>query len=149
MELPYLVIIPAAIGLISQFLKLIIKWTTSYNNDVHNFFSYSGAPSTHASAISALSTVAALEAGIDSVEFAICFIFGVLILRDALGVRNYIGKNVKDINNLVKSLPKEKQEEFQKLDVRVGHSRMEVSSGIVVGIILAWLLYFLFTGQVL
>lgn len=140
-SMPLVLLIPLIVGALSQISKLVIKKTTRFNQHVVNLFSYSGMPSTHSSMVTSLAVVTGLSEGIHSAAFAITFVIGGLIIRDALGLRNYVNKSLEDIHSLVKELPPERQKPFTFLNVRVGHTRWEVLVGMVFGAVLGYVLY--------
>lgn len=143
MEWPFLVAIAVITGALSQVTKFIVKLLTADNDDVRSFFSYGGFPSSHAALVSAVATVAGIVEGINSLSFMISFVIGFLIIRDALGLRNYVNKNLEDVQRLVQRLPKEERKEFHALDVTVGHTRTEILAGMIFGVAVSGLLYWL------
>lgn len=149
MPLPLLVIIPMLVGLTGQLLKFLVKWLTKSNNEVHNMFSYGGAPSTHTALVVAVTTVIGLQEGVYSPAFGLSLVLGFLVMRDAVGLRNYVNKNVHDIQRLVNYETPARQKEFTELHVTVGHTRAEVALGVLVGIVFTWFYWYLFTGSVL
>jgi acid phosphatase family membrane protein YuiD len=146
---PLLLIVPILTGFTGQLLKFVIKWITKRNKDVVSFFGYGGAPSTHTALVASVATVTGLQGGIDSAAFAVSVVLGFLVMRDAVGLRNYVNKNLHDIQRLVKYQTPERQKEFTQLHVTVGHTRGEVALGVVVGVGFAWLYYTLLGGKVL
>jgi len=66
-----------------------------------------------------------------------------IVLMDANSLRQQVGKHAKAINVLNQPNPTEKP-----LRERMGHTRIEILAGIVVGAIVAYALYTLLVGQV-
>src|SRR3989344_5180937 len=100
----YQILITAlAAGLIAQFSKLFIK-SNHKKLTWQSLSSYSGMPSSHAAFVASLAAIVGLEESFGSPLFAVCFIFGILIIRDALGLRRYLGQHGEIINVLVKDL---------------------------------------------
>lgn len=127
MQSYYLITIPIAAGLIAQAIKLATDKIKG-NFTLFNLTDYGGMPSAHSALVSALVTEIALIEGITSPLFAVSLIFSILIIRDALGLRNYVGKANKIINSL-----NTENKEF-KLSERVGHTPLEIIVGCLIGI---------------
>jgi acid phosphatase family membrane protein YuiD len=145
MELPLIVAVAGLTGFTAQILKFAVKkLSKTRNKDVHNMWSYSGIPSSHTALVTGLATAVAFADGLNSSSFAIAFILGLLIIRDALGLRNYVNKSLQDIHHLVTFLPEGQQKEFEQLHIRVGHTRVEVFAGAIAGVVLGTAYYFLF-----
>ena len=58
-------------------------------------------PSSHSAAVTALTTAVALEFGLGSTIFAVCAIFGIIVMFDATGVRRHAGYHATVLNQLV------------------------------------------------
>lgn len=144
MQIPLIVIVAGFTGFTAQLMKFVVKKFSKRNKDVHNMWSYSGIPSSHTALVSGLAVAVGLSEGINSGVFAVTFILGLLIIRDALGLRNYVNKSLQDIHHLVTFLPEGQQKEFEQLHIRVGHTRTEVFAGAITGLLLGAAYYFLF-----
>jgi len=83
-------ILPLAAGLVAQISKLFIK-SNRQEISFKNISAYSGMPSGHSAIIISLATFAGLKDGLASPLFALSVILSVIIIRDALGLRRYIG----------------------------------------------------------
>lgn len=125
-----LLLIPLIVWLITFLLKLVVDLIKKNRRYMH----YGGWPSTHTSISIALSTVMALEFGLGSPYFAISTIFSLIIITDALGLRNIISKQSKVINSTNET----------QLPGNVGHSWLEVISGALLAVILTYIIYQLF-----
>lgn len=107
-----------------------------------------GMPSSHSAAVTALSTAVAMEHGVQSTVFAICVIFGMIVMFDAAGVRRHAGEQavvlnqlVNDFNRFVKEMKdwtiENEQGKRDKLKELLGHQPSEVFVGGVFGIVMA------------
>jgi len=135
-----LILIPFLALIIAQLLKVIIdafKGEFSWRN----FNNYGGMPSSHSALVAALCTVVFLQEGWDSTAFAISLVFAFLIVRDAVGLRRYLGNHGKNINKLIKDLPDNKEAEYPYLEERLGHTYWQALAGIIIGIVIALILY--------
>lgn len=128
----YLITIPITAGLITQAIKLATDGIKG-NFTLGNLGDYGGMPSAHSAIVAALTTEMAITQGLASPYFAISFLFSLLILRDAKGLRNYVGKANAEINKLNKETGKN----LPPLNERVGHSLLEIIIGFLMGIIIA------------
>ncbi len=119
----YLFLIPLLVGLSAELLKVI---TEGVRRDAwhEGFFRPGGMPSSHAAFVTSLLMVVGIKTGLESVEFAISFVFACLVCYDAVSSRHAIGEQAKALNKLQKKL---------HFSERVGHSLKEVIGGILFG----------------
>lgn len=95
--------------------------------------------------VTALCSSIALSEGFDSPLFAISFVLAIIVIRDALGIRQYLGQHGHILNLLVKEL---KQDDildgtYPHLLERIGHTPAQVIVGSAIGIGIASALHFL------
>ena len=97
-----------------------------------------GMPSSHSSTVCALATASLLRYGLESFEFAISFLFGIVVMHDAMGVRRETGKQAQVLNKLLFEdfLNLDGEILTKKLKEYVGHSPLQVACGAVLGIII-------------
>lgn len=93
-----------------------------------------GMPSSHSSFVTSLSTLVGIYNGFDSVEFAICVVFALIVMYDASGVRRAVGKQAAILNKIVGDLQHKKHIEHETLKELVGHTPKEVIIGALLGI---------------
>ena len=86
-----------------------------------------------------MTTSAAVCYGIESFEFAICFVLAAVVMYDAIGVRQETGKQAKLLNLIMdQDFFRLDDEHFQiRLKELVGHTPLQVFAGAVLGILLA------------
>lgn len=123
----------------AQFIKTIIKLI---NGKVHSFselvellFWRTGSmPSSHSAVTGCVCTCIALRSGVTSDLFILTFVFYVVTIRDAVGVRLANGIQAKRLNEIGEIL-KEKglYDDFTKLKEVNGHTPMEVFVGSILG----------------
>lgn len=141
-----LLLIPLVSGVITQIIKLLVRFAKERKFSWRYIDDYGGMPSAHAAFLSSLGTVVALEKGLGSAVFAIVFIIGAIMMRDALGLRMYVERQGKTLLSLIKKLP-DKEAILPKktnLGERIGHTYAEAIVGFLLGIALAFLFYYLF-----
>lgn len=133
-------LLSAATGwIIAQVLKTIIHTLFTKNFDAERLVGGGGMPSSHSATVCALATATALQYGAASFEFAVTAIFALVVMYDAIGVRQETGKQAKVINDMIelfshmgKNMDIEKQlKEF------IGHTPLQVLCGAFLGIIVA------------
>jgi len=143
-----------AIG-IAQFIKIPLHFFTTRTWMWSLMFSTGGMPSSHSSAVTALSTAVGLREGFGSNMFAISAILGVIVMFDAAGVRRHAGmqavvlnKLVEEFNHLLEGMKtfktRPKQEKAKKLKELLGHQPIEVLIGGTLGVVIALLVHPLF-----
>lgn len=134
------ILISAATGwLIAQVLKTIIHTWFTKNFVAERLVGGGGMPSSHSATVCALCTATAIQYGPASFEFAMAAIFALVVMYDAIGVRQEAGKQAKVLNDMIelfthmgKNIDIEKQlKEF------IGHTPLQVFCGGILGILTA------------
>lgn len=128
----------------AQVLKTIIYALMHHTLDLTRIFGDGGMPSGHSATVSSLATAAALVYGLGSFEFAMAFIFAIVVCKDAMGVRLETGRQAVIINDIVEafnSLASEKIPEA-KLKEFVGHTPLQVIAGILLGVANTFIMYY-------
>jgi len=108
-------------------------------------------PSSHSAAVSALTTSIGIIEGISSPIFAVSFVFSIIIMFDATGIRREAGEHAVILNQLVRDFrtlfeeatdwnQKEEYEKIAELKTLLGHKPIEVFVGALTGIAIAFLL---------
>ena len=124
---------------VAQVLKTLIHLWFTKTFVAERLVGGGGMPSSHSATVCALCTATAIEYGAGSFEFAIAAIFSLVVMYDAIGVRQETGKQAKVLNDMIelfthmgKDLDIEKQlKEF------IGHTPLQVLCGAILGIITA------------
>lgn len=144
MSLLYL-IVPLIAVLIAQISKFLIS-TNHLKLTLKNLLAYSGMPSSHAAVTISLATIIGLREGFDSALFAIAILVAFLALRDAMGIRQYIGKQGQIINELVDDLNEDRflDDRYPQLIEKVGHTPAQIIVGTIIGLLVAIISHNLF-----
>ena len=90
---------------------------------------YGGMPSNHTAIVTSTSSMIALQEGVHHPAFAVAITLAFIVILDATSLRKNIGKQAQQINILTAT---------QTLRERIGHSKLEVAGGIIVGIAVAY-----------
>jgi hypothetical protein len=140
-----IIILPLVAAALAEVLKFLIP-QNKRSFSLKNLFSYSGMPSGHAAIVSSLTTIVGLREGIDSTFFGLSFVFAVIVLRDAIGLRKYLGMHGKVLNILVKDLKEDDvlTEHYPRLLENIGHTNLQVFAGLFVGILTSIVGYIIF-----
>ena len=134
------ILISTASGwIIAQVLKTIIHTWFTKNFVAERLVGGGGMPSSHSATVCALCTATAMQYGPASFEFAMAAIFALVVMYDAIGVRQESGKQAQVLNDMIeifthmgKDLNIEKQlKEF------IGHTPLQVFCGGILGILTA------------
>lgn len=130
---------------VAQVLKVIIHAIITKTWDFSRLFGDGGMPSGHSATVSSLAAISALTYGFGSFEFAISGILAIIVCHDAMGVRLEAGKHAKLLNILVDSFEKFSKNELPEVVLKefVGHTPLQVISGIILGILCAFGMHFL------
>ena len=128
--------------LVSQIFKVIINLIIERKVVWERFFGDGGMPSGHSATVFCLSVLSGYYCGFDSVIFAITMILAIIVMHDATGVRREAGKHAASIKEIAEALNqlfvnKDAQIKTDKLKLLVGHSKLQVFFGAVVGLVVA------------
>ena len=127
---------------VAQVLKTILDIGLNHSFNPERLVGSGGMPSSHSSTVCPLATAAALRYGVGSFEFSISFILAMVVMYDAIGVRQETGKQARVLNRLL-------FDDFLKLDgvvlqeklkEYVGHTPIQVAAGAILGILIAFIL---------
>ena len=130
--------------LIAQVLKTIIHCILYKKLELRRIYGDGGMPSGHSATVSSLAIYTALACGPDSFQFAVCAILAIIVCHDAMGVRWETGKQAQVINELLKSIDILTNKELSetKLKEFVGHTPVQVITGILLGVANALFMYY-------
>jgi len=131
--------------LIAQISKSFIR-SNNTKLSFKNLFVYSGMPSGHSALIISMATIIGLKVGFDSPAFAIAVVLSTVVIRDALGIRRYLGEHGKTLNVLVNDLKDDKvlEQKYPHLLEKIGHTPVQVIVGSIIGFLVGLLSYLLF-----
>jgi len=93
---------------------------------------YGGLPSNHSAIVSSMAALIALKEGIGHPAFGVAITLAFIVMLDANSLRRQIGKHAEAINTLTAS-----GKNRRPLRERMGHTRIEIAAGILVGVAVA------------
>ena len=134
MVLPYF-IYPIIAFTLAQGTKVFLKRKKGKKLQWRDVVAYSDMPSGHTATVVSLSTIIALKLGFSSPEFALAFVFMMIVITDAIGLRNYLGQHGKTLNILVKDLKEDDflDNTYPKQLEQIGHTPLQVLIGALLG----------------
>jgi uncharacterized protein len=100
---------------------------------------YGGIPSNHSAIVSSMAALIALKDGFAHPAFGVALTLAFIVMLDANSLRRQIGKHAETINRLAS-----KENNYQALRERIGHSRIEIAAGMLLGIAVAMIMNFAF-----
>ncbi len=125
------IIIPIFVTILAQTLKVIIDGIKNKRFSMEKFFrGMGGMPSAHSSLVSSISVLIFLDSGATSSLFALSLIISLIVIYDAMGIRYESGLHAREINKLANT----------SLMESLGHKPLEVTMGILFGIVLTLIL---------
>ncbi|KKR31237.1 MAG: hypothetical protein UT64_C0068G0005 [Candidatus Falkowbacteria bacterium GW2011_GWF2_39_8] len=133
-----IIFLPLVAALITQLIKIFLdsnklKW------NLKNLVAYSGMPSGHSAIVVSLATIIGLTEGLESSLFALAFVFAIIVIRDALGIRKYLGEHGRILNKLVKDLKDDEMldSKYPHLLEKIGHTPAQIIVGSLIGFIVS------------
>ncbi|MBM3227501.1 divergent PAP2 family protein [Candidatus Peribacteria bacterium] len=119
----YLFTIPVVVLVLTEITKMLVE---NFRSGAWHLalFRPGGFPSSHSAFVTSLLIIVWHKLGLQSVEFAMAFVFAGIVWYDAMSVRRAVGEQAKALNQLQTLL------HFAE---RLGHSFVEVIGGIAFG----------------
>jgi uncharacterized protein len=122
-------------NVIAQTIKIPINYFKCKKWDFSLLFSTGGFPSSHTSTVSALTLRIGTDLGLASPIFALSFIVSIIIMIDASGLRQEVGRHSKTLNDLSQALKMREVIGFNELEELIGHTKLEVLGGLILGLL--------------
>ncbi len=101
------------------------------------FIGTGGMPSSHAAGATALALSSGLELGFASPIFALAFVFALVTMFDAQGVRRSAGKQAEILNKVLDDIYWQGKIKEDKLKELLGHTPIQVIAGSIIGALIA------------
>ena len=128
-------IVPFIVWCCIQLFKFITDFVINRKPNFRRLFGAGGMPSSHSAVVATLTTLIGKEYGLGSGIFAVSFIFSLIVMYDAAGVRRAAGKQATLLNKLVENYPNSNVIVTEKLVEVLGHTPFQVLVGAVIGIL--------------
>ncbi len=130
----------------AQILKLPFGYLKEGRWNWGLLLSAGGMPSSHSALMVATTHATGLFAGFDSAVFAVTFAMTMIVVYDATGVRRQAGIQAQHINTIIEELLAGHPISQEHLREVLGHTPLEALGGIVLGVLMAQLGYWLWWG---
>lgn len=124
---------------VAQLTKMMNGLWRTRRLDFRYFVSTGGMPSAHSALASGLAASVGLQKGFGTPIFALALAFALITMFDASTVRRAAGLQAQLLNEIIDELFKEHHFSERKLAELLGHTRIEVGMGMLVGILSALL----------
>lgn len=124
----------------AQILKALIYTILNRDFRAERLVGDGGMPSAHSATVTALAVTTAFVFGLSSFEFAIASLMAIIVMHDAMGVRQVTGKQSVVLNELLAVFTEEHPDNYftdAKLKEFVGHTPLQVIAGFLVGFLVA------------
>jgi len=127
--------------MIAQTTKMALFFIRTRRINFAYLVSTGGMPSAHSAFVSALATSVGLRVGMGDPLFAVTIAFALVVMFDAQSVRRAAGLQASVLNQIVDELFKNRRIADGKLAELLGHTRLEVFLGMLLGIVVALLVH--------
>ncbi|MDD2240646.1 MAG: divergent PAP2 family protein [Kiritimatiellae bacterium] len=127
--------------LVAQLIKLLNFIVRERKFDYGFFFRLGGMPSSHTASAAACATSVGLCSGFGSSVFAVATGLLALIMIDAQSVRYAAGAQARLLNQIAEDFYRHHKVSPEKLVEFLGHTRLEVLMGALLGIVIALLVH--------
>lgn len=101
------------------------------------FIGTGGMPSSHAAGATALALSSGLELGFSSPVFALAFVFAIVTMFDAQGVRRSAGEQAEILNKILEDIYFRGKIKEGKVRELLGHTPIQVLAGSIIGALIA------------
>lgn len=125
---------------LAQGTKMLCFYVRTRKTNFGYLVSTGGMPSAHSCMASALATSVAIRVGTADPLFAVTLAFALVVMFDAQSVRRAAGMQARLLNEILDEL-KERRFTVGKLEELLGHTRLEVTMGMIMGIFTAMIVH--------
>ena len=135
-----MIVAPAVAWIAAQLAKTLIDAARHRRFNRRLLTGAGGMPSAHSAFVCCLAATAGRTLGPDSATFAIAFALAVVVMYDAAGVRRAVDKQSDILSHVLNHIPRTPGDLDRILDELVGHTRLQVLAGALLGILVAVIL---------
>ena len=118
-----------------QLFKIIWEYAETKRLNIRRLWGAGGMPSAHSAVVVSITTMIARSQGFSSPVFALSFVFSMVVLYDACGVRRAAGKQAKLLNRIIETPGLTNVQVQEKLVEVLGHTPIQVFVGALIGVI--------------
>jgi len=128
---------PFCAWVVAQLTKMLCSFCKTRRLDFNYLVSTGGMPSAHSAMVSGLATAVGIRVGFGHPIFVLALAFALVVMFDASTVRRAAGLQARLLNEIVDELFKEHHLSERKLAELLGHTRLEVFTGLIMGVFVA------------
>ncbi len=129
---------------LAQFAKPFLEYLETRRWVWGLWFSSGGNPSSHSALVVSAMLAIGLFVGFGTPLFALAFAVAMIVVYDAAGVRREAGRHAERINILIEELFSGQPISEKQLKEVIGHTPLEVLSGVLLGAVIALASYAIF-----
>ena len=118
-----------------QIFKVIFDSIQSKKLNLKRLFGAGGMPSSHTAVVMVITIMIGKNVGFGSYAFAATFIFSLIVMYDAAGVRRAAGEQASVLNKIIETPGLSGLEVQKRLMEALGHTPTQVLVGALIGII--------------
>ena len=118
-----------------QLFKLIYDLVTTKKFNFKRIIGAGGMPSSHSAVVASLATLIGKNEGVGTPLFALSFIFALVVMYDACGVRRAAGKQAALLNKLIETPGLTGVQVSERLVEVLGHTPVQVFVGALIGVV--------------
>jgi uncharacterized protein len=123
---------------VAQVLKTLVFAILERQVNWRKMVETGGLPSAHAALVVGLTAGIGLTDGWHTTAFAIAVVFSLIVMYDAIGIRQEAGKHADLLNQLLMiAVIQDSYQQRVKLKELLGHTPLEVFAGALIGIMMA------------
>lgn len=127
---------------IAQLIKIVIALVVEKKFRPDRIFGDGGMPSGHSATVISLAVLIGWTSGFNSVSFALATVFAIIVMNDAVGVRQEAGKHAAMLKVIAEGFnamfaEKDQQIRAEKIKLLVGHTPLQVLMGALLGFLVA------------
>lgn len=123
--------------IVAQAIKMVIALRRTRRLDVRYLVSTGGMPSAHSALVCALATSVVLTEGFDRAVTVAAVVLAAVTMFDAAVVRRATGQQARILNQMIDEYFEKHRFPEKRLKELLGHTRLEVFVGMLVGIVCA------------
>jgi len=122
------------VGSLVQVFKGLAFFVRHGRWNLRRFVETGGMPSSHAAAVSALSTAVGVKEGFNTTLFGVTLYFSLIVMYDAAGLRRAAGRQAAILNRLIEEHFEHPEANAHRLMELLGHTPFEVFVGALLGV---------------
>lgn len=118
-----------------QVFKVIVDSIKSKKLNLRRLCGAGGMPSSHTAVVMVITIMIGKDVGFGSYAFAATFIFSLIVMYDAAGVRRAAGEQASLLNKIIETPGLSGLEVQKRLMEALGHTPIQVLVGAIIGIV--------------